>query len=192
MYYDDFHDRAQSVTNHIRLCRRLERLGVVSDDDPVVPVAHRGGGADIADFLGSDSPEWDDIRLDLLRLPRDPTPVAAFGGLAFTPYHPTGMSWLASQLHQLSARPTGGAHLLGLSRPDVVRRSGVVSFDSSRPAKQAAFGWKLIAPTYQARFGISTDVLPNHRRARLAYWLIDTRDRCGLPWIAPPASLFLR
>lgn len=108
--------------------------------------------------------------------------------LAFSQYGPAGMSWMAAQLIALGLRPTGGAHLLGLSRPDVLKRATVVSFDSSRPAKQAAFGWQAIAPSYQARYGFSPDELRASRAVRLAYWIIDTRDRVGLPWSPVRAS----
>ncbi|MEI7772761.1 MAG: hypothetical protein WCI67_22415 [Chloroflexales bacterium] len=184
--YDHLHDPDRSLVDHDRLCRRLERLGVVSDDDPVVPVAHRGSA--IGDLLGPDSLEWDDIPLDVLRLPRDQTPVIALGGLAFSQYGPAGMSWMAAQLIALGLRPSGGAHLLGLARPDVLKRTTVVSFDSSRPVKQAAFGWQAIAPNFQARYGFSPDELRASRAARLAYWIIDTRDRVGLPWSPVRAS----
>jgi hypothetical protein len=184
--YDHLGDPERSVDDHMRLCTMLERLGVVSSDDPAVPVVQRGGA--IADLLGADSDEWDDVPLDELQLPRDATPTVAIGGLAFSQYSRAGLSWLRQQLIALSLRPTGGAHLLGLARPDALRHPVVVSFDSSRPVKQAAAGWPAIAPAYQARYGFSPRELQASRSARLAYWIIDCRARVGLPWRPVAAS----
>jgi hypothetical protein len=186
MSYDHLRNPDRSLADHCRLCRLLERRGVVSDDDPVVPVLHRP--ADVSDLLGPDSIEWDAIPLDALRLPRDATPTIALGGLAFSQYGLVATSWLASQLHALARRPMGAAHLLGLTRPDAVRRDAVVSCDSSRPARQAAAGWQAIAPSYDPRIGMEIPALQISRSARLAYWLIHTRARLGLPWASIRAA----
>ncbi|MEI8167154.1 MAG: hypothetical protein WCG26_12280 [Chloroflexales bacterium] len=183
--YDHLGQTARSLHDHDRLCRRLERLGVVSTDAPVVPVVQRGGSITAALGPDVDDDDWDDVPLDERTLPRHPTPVVALGGIAFARYSPAAMSWLVAQLIALSRRAgSGGAHLLGVSRPDVVRREGCVSFDSSRPPRMAACGWTAIAASYQPRYGFSPALLQTQRAARLAYWIIDSRDRLGLPWTA--------
>ncbi|NTV63100.1 MAG: hypothetical protein HGA65_06140 [Oscillochloris sp.] len=184
--YDHLNDPERSLRDYDWLCNRLERLGVPTADGVVVPVVQRG--AALADALGPDSEEWDEVPLDELLLPRDQLPAVAIGGLAFAQYGRAAMSWLVTQLHALGRRPTGGAHLLGLSRPDVVSREVVVSFDSSRPVKQAAYGWPAIAPRFSPRFGFDPADLMASRNVRLAYWIAETRDRIGLGWNRVAAS----
>lgn len=176
--YDYLGDPARSERAYDALCARLAQLGVTTIDS-LVPVVQRGG--DLADTLGL-PPAPEDIPLDELLLPRHATPALAFGGVAFAQYGPTAYSWLVGQLYALEHYPTSAAHLLGLAHPRVVRRAVVASFDSSRPARQALAGWPAIAPHYQIRYGFAPHELQASRAVRLAYWIIDTRDRVGLPW----------
>jgi len=179
--YDHLGAPGRSVRDHDQLCMYLARLGVATTDDPVVPVVQRGGA--ISDALGPALADDEDaVPHDEWALPRDRTPAIAVGGMAFSQYGASAMSWMVGQLIALDRRPRLGAHLLGLARPDVLRRTVVTSFDSSRPSKQAAAGWPAIAPRYQARYGFSPAELQAQRAARLAYWIIDCRDRVGLPW----------
>ncbi|GAB4164377.1 MAG: hypothetical protein Fur005_24610 [Roseiflexaceae bacterium] len=76
-----------------------------------------------------------------------------------------------------------GIHLFGIGRPSFTCRSPLVaSFDTSGPLRQASFGWRKIAPSYDPAFGLSVPKLQTSRAARLAYWIMRYRALVGLDW----------
>jgi hypothetical protein len=76
-------------------------------------------------------------------------PARAIGGLVPQRYSDEASGWLDQLLTDLEGAATQldpswfSIHLLGIARPDWVRRSPLIaSYDSSGPAIQASFGWQ--------------------------------------------------
>ncbi|NNJ12117.1 hypothetical protein EKD04_017440 [Chloroflexales bacterium ZM16-3] len=173
---------------------------LVGGDAPVVSVAHVGEAAedvadDVLDYL--DDEERTDALAYGLSFAAGPVdfPALAVGGMANAMYSTASVQWLirfVRDLERLSAHDPSIAtlHLLGVGRAELALLSPLIeSFDSSGPIRAAAFGWQNIAPNYSPQYGLSPAKLKRSREARLAFFLMQLRDRVCLPWTPTDEAL---
>jgi hypothetical protein len=196
--YDTIGDAARTQRDHDWL------LGQPwpGDEPPIVPVVHYPDGnahAILAERLATldmlDAEERRSAALGTwLGAVDGPTdwPACAIGGLALARYARDAERWFDTLIAELDAADTlcvyaRRIHLLGVRRASWALRSPLIqSFDSSQPARFAAYG----GPARNAeRFGLSEDKLARSRDARLVYALCAIRASVGLPWQAPEEAL---
>jgi hypothetical protein len=203
--YDHLGNPTATERDHEQLLALLRRRDpyLLDEESPVTPVLQYNAGRSTADGIVGDLLAiracWDDDEEDyynaLVCHGQQPVlagrPACAIGGLVPQRYSDEASGWLDHLLTDLERAATQfdpswfSIHLLGVARPDWVRRSPLIaSYDSSGPAIQASFGWQKIAPSYDERYGLSPAKLQRSREARLAYWLMHYRDAGGLTWSA--------
>ncbi|HEU4325504.1 MAG TPA: hypothetical protein VFS21_20330 [Roseiflexaceae bacterium] len=206
--YDHLRDPGRTQADLGRLLGLLSAAGAA--DCPIVPVRHydRAAGRRAAeDILLDFAVGAAGARADLIDGCGDlDRPGYGIGALvpvlrpiATTEERATAAEWLRDlrQTLEHEAEDAGvdlellGLHLFGIGQPALVNAPFVASFDSSGPARLAAFGWRKIRPTFQPAYGLAAEKLQRSREARLAYWLMRYRESVGLPWCAVPAGELL-